>query len=121
MQSYSQKQDILRGGKCLQTPELKILCLSVFYIVCGVVVLAQYGETTGSQGNYVQRVIDFAVCHLAGESSATVDCPSHDNIMDSKVVALNCLSYLMLGCLPISSLIFAFKSSDFNQVAVCCK
>ena len=84
-------------------------------------VLAQYGETTGSHGSHIQRVIDFAVCHLAGESAATVDCPSHDSVSDTKGTVLNCLAYLLLGCLPMSSLIFAFKSSDFNQVAVCCK
>ena len=120
MHSNPQKQEIVRGGKCLKTPELKILCLSLFYIICGVVVLARYSETIGSQGDYIQRVIDFGSCHLAGVS-ASLNCPSHDSITDTKGVALNCLSYFLLGCLPISNLIFAFTSSDLERVVVCCK
>ena len=104
----------------MKTPELKILCLSLFYIICGVIVLAQYGESIGSHGDLIQRVIDFAVCHLAGES-ASLKCPSHDSIADTKGVALSSLSYFLLGCLPVSSLIFAFTSSDLEQVVVCCK
>ena len=115
-----QKQEILRGGKCLKTPELKILCLSLFYIICGVVVLARYGESTGYHGDYIQRVIDFGLCHLVGESES-LDCPPHDSISDTKGFALNCLSFFLLGCLPICSLVFAFTSSDIERVVLCWK
>ena len=104
----------------MKTPELKLLCLSLFYTIWGVVVLAQFGESAGIHDSHIQGVIDFAVCHLGGESGS-LDCPSHDSISDTKGVALDCLSYFLLGCLPVSSLIFAFTSSDLEQVVVCCK
>ena len=104
----------------MKTPELKILSLSLFYIVCGVVVLAQFGESTGSHGDYIQRVIDYGLCHLGGESES-LECPSHASISDTKGVALNCLSFFLFGLLPICSLVFAFTSSDLERVLVCCK
>ena len=99
---------------------MKILCLSLFYIICGVIVLTRFSESTGSHGDRIQSIIDFALCHLGGESGS-LDCPSHDSISDSKGVALTSLSYFLVGCLPVSSLVFAFTSSDLERVIVCCK
>ena len=99
---------------------MKILCLSLLYIVCGVVVLAWFGESTGSHGDYIQRVIEFGLCHLGGESQS-LQCPSHASISGTKRVVLNCLAFFLLGCLPICSLVFAFTSSDLERVLVCCK
>ena len=104
----------------MKTPELKILCLSLFYIICGIIVLTRFGESTGSYGDLIQNVINFALCHLGGESGS-LDCPSHDSLSDTKGVALDCLSYFLFGCLPVSSLIFAFTSSDLERVVVCWK
>lgn len=67
-----------------------------------------------------KRVGEFGLCHLAGES-ASLDCPPHDSKTDTEDVAFNCLSYFLLGCLPIFSFIFAFTSSNFEWVVVCCK
>ena len=102
----------------MKTPELKILCLSLFYIICGVIVLTRFGESTGSHGDHIQKIIDFALCHLAGDSS---NCSSHDSITDTKSAALTSLSYFLVGCLPVSSLVFAFTSSDLEQVMLCWK
>ena len=118
--SNPQKQGLLRGGKCLKTPELKILFLSLYYIICGVIALTRFGESTGYYGDHIQRVTHFALCHLGGEPGSS-DCPSQDSLMHTKEVALTSLSYFLFGCLPVSSLIFAFTSSDLERVAVCCK
>ena len=122
LQSYSnpQKQEILRGGKCLKTPELKLLCLSLFYIIWGAILLAQFGENAAIQDSRIQDSIDFALCHLGGESGS-LDCPSHDSLTDTKGLALDCLSSLLLGCMPVSSLVFALTSSDLERVVECWK
>ena len=122
LQSYSnpQKQEILRGGKCLKTPELKLLCLSLFYIIWGVIILARFGDSVAIQDSRIQDSIDFALCHLGGESGS-LDCPSHDNLSDTKEVALDCLTYALLGCLPVCSLAFALTSSDLERVVECWK
>ena len=122
LQSYPnpQKQEILRGGKCLKTPELKLPCLSLFYIIWGVVILARYGENAAIYDSRIQDSIDFALCHLGGESGS-LDCPSHDGLSDTKGVALDCLSYFLLGFLPVSSLVFALTSSDLERVVECWK
>ena len=122
LQSYSnpQKQEILRGGKCLKTPELKLLCLSLFYIIWGVIILARFGESAAIYDSRIQDSIDFALCHLGGESGS-LDCPSHDSLTDTKGLALDCLSYFLLGCLPVSSLVFALTSSDLERVVECWK
>ena len=122
LQSYPnpQKQEILRGGKCLKTPELKLLCLSLFYIIWGVIILARFGESAAIYDSRIQDSIDFALCHLGGESGS-LDCPSQDSLTDTKGLALDCLSYLLFGCLPVSSLVFALTSSDLERVFKCSK
>ena len=104
----------------MKTPEMKLLCLSLFYIIWGVIILARFGESTAVQDKHIQDVIDFALCHLGGESGA-VNCPSHDSLTDTRGVALNCLAYFLLGLLPISSLIFALTSSDLERLVKCWK
>ena len=99
---------------------MKLLCLSLFYIVWGVIILARFGESTAIQDKHIQAIIDFALCHLGGESGS-LNCPSHDSLTDTTNVALNCLSYFLLGCLPVSSLVFALTSSDLERVVACWK
>ena len=82
--------------------------------------MARFGESIGIHDSHIQGVIDFALCHLGGESGS-LDCPSHDGLSDTKGVALDCLSYFLLGCLPVSSLVFALTSSDLERVVVCWK
>ena len=99
---------------------MKLLCLSLFYIIWGVVILARYGENAAIYDSRIRDSIDFALCHLGGESGS-LDCPSHDSLTDTDSLALDCLSYLLLGCMPVSSLVFALTSSDLERVVECWK
>ena len=99
---------------------MKLLCLSLFYVIWGVIILARFGEIAAIYDSRIQDSIDFALCHLGGESGS-LDCPSHDSLTDTKGLALDCLSSLLLGCMPVSSLVFALTSSDLERVVECWK
>ena len=99
---------------------MKLLCLSLFYIIWGVIILARFGESAAIYDSRIQDSIDFALCHLGGESES-LDCPSHDSLTDTKDLVLDCLSSLLLGCMPVSSLVFALTSSDLERLVECWK
>ena len=82
--------------------------------------MARFGDNAAIHDSRIQDSIDFALCHLGGESGS-LDCPSYDSLTDTQEVALDCLTYALLGCLPLCSLVFALTSSDLERVVECWK
>ena len=109
---------MFRKEGCLNTPEIKILFLSLVYIIAGVFVLARYGESLNSHDEYIARLLSFGSCHLNGNNP---NCPPHDSIVDNTSLALNCITFFLLAFIPVTSLAFALNSSDFKKFTKFCK
>lgn len=111
-------QSLFRKGECLNTPEIKILFTSGVYIVAGVFVLVRYGHSLSVHENFIESQLTYGVCHLFGNDPG---CPSHDNVVDKTTIVLNCITFFILGLIPLTSLTYAVKTSDLKKLARCFK
>ena len=93
--SYSfQNQSLFRRGQCLNTPEIKILFISVVYIIAGVFVLVQYGQSVSKHNVSIDSLLAFGVCQLNGNDPS---CPKHAHIVGKTGIALNIVSFSFWG------------------------
>ena len=82
--------------------------------------MVRFGENAAIPDSRIQNSIDFVLCHLGGR--VRVIGPYITYILsDTKGLPQDCLSYFLLGCLPVSSLAFALTSSDLERVVECWK
>ena len=102
----------------MNAPEIKILFISIVYIIAGVFVLAHYGQSISNRGGYVSSLLAFGVCQLNGNDPS---CPNHEDIIDKPGIALNIVTFFLLGLVPLTSLSFAVKSSDIKRLQTCLK
>ena len=100
----------------MNTPEIKILFISIVYIMAGVFVLVRYGQAISTHLEYVNSLLAFGVCHLNGDDPS---CPDHETVVNKTDIVLNCISLFLLGLLPLTSLTYAVKSSDIKRLRKC--
>ena len=108
-----QNQSLFRKGQCLNAPEIKILFSSVVYITAGVFVLGRYGQSVSTHDTLINSLLSFGVCQLNGNDPS---CPDHEDIVNKTNISLNCITFFILGLIPLTSLSYAVKTSDIKRL-----
>ena len=101
------------------TPEVKILCLSVFYVLVYVFSLTQFSQIIAKGSELGQDLAKFIICNIQGVQSVTEKYQNVENIVDHAGVALEITANFLLGLIPIANIAFAMKSSDFMKLLKC--
>ena len=79
----------------------------------GVFVLVRYGQSLNNQNEQIDLLLSFGLCQLGGNDPS---CPNHDDIVDKVNVVLNCITYFILGLIPLTSMPYAITSSDIEKL-----
>ena len=84
--------------------------------MAGVFVLVQYGQSVSKHDVSIDSLLAFGVCQLNGNDPS---CPKHEHIVGKTGIALNIISFFILGLAPLTSLSYAVKSSDIKKLLKC--
>ena len=106
-------RDKLIGKKSFfSAPELKMIVLSVVFVVLGILVLAILTHNIASQGEYAKNIKDYAKCQLFGDNP---DCKGRR--VDIRIVSatLSALAAIGVGLTPYVNIFFILKKSDLTQ------
>ena len=109
-----QKNTLLRN-KCyiLSTPEIKILILTIYFIIFSILVTTNISLIIKYSNNYYERLYGYFYCQLHGDNSACDKLKEEYKQFDYP--HLTSITILMIGLVTCVNLIFAIKVQDVKE------
>ena len=93
-------------------PELKMIVLSVVFVVLGILVLAILTHTIATQGEYAKNIKAYATCQLFGDNP---NCMGRREDIRIVSATLSALAAIGVGLAPYVNIFFILKKSDLTQ------
>ena len=104
--------------KFFSAPEVKLLILSIFLSIIGVVTIGTYSSVIGDQSAYATRFLQYTNCLLCGnDPKCTMESAS-----DHFRVASNAIGQLAYCLLFAVNIVFTLNASDISKISkvLCC-
>ena len=104
--------------KFFSAPEVKLLILSIFLSIIGVVTIGTYSSVIGDQSAYATRFLQYTNCLLCGnDPKCTMESAS-----DHFRVASNAIGQLAYCLLFAVNIVFTLNASDMSKISkvLCC-
>ena len=104
--------------KFFSAPEVKLLILSIFLSIIGVVTIGTYSSVTGDQSAYATRFLQYTNCLLCGnDPKCTMESASDHFRVASNAIMIGQLAYCLLFAVNI---VFTLNASDLSKISKSC-
>ena len=119
---YLQRRQLFekKKSKCFlisfSVPEVKILILSCYFILFGIMALINYSVSIRDADIIVERLLDYFVCQAYGYSADHTCYAEYDRFRSVLKPEFNSTTYFLVGLLPWLNLLFAIQVSDIKKV-----
>ena len=94
---------------------MKILLLSSFFVIFGIVTLVTLSISIRNSEIIVDRLLNYILCQVKGYTNIDSCVAERDELESHLQPELSSASFLLLGLLPWSNLLFAIQFTDVNQ------
>jgi len=96
-------------------PEVKILILSIYFVAFGIVTLISLSVGIRDSDIIADKLLKYILCQASGY--ANIDsCAAERNELESKLQpGLSSATYILLGLLPWSNLLYAIQFTDVKR------
>ena len=92
-----------------------MLILSCYFIIFGIVTLINLSITIADTNIVLDKLIDYFACQARGYSSSNTCYAEYEELESHLKPELNSTTYLLLGLVPWSNLLFAIHISDIKK------
>ena len=96
-------------------PEVKILILSCYFIIFGIVALINYSISIRDSDIILDKLLDYVACQAYGYSADYTCHAEYDRLRSYLKPELNASTHCLLGLLPWLNLLFAVQVSDIKK------
>ena len=96
-------------------PEVKILILSCYIIIFGIVALINLSISIRDLNIFLDSLLDYFACQARGYSASNTCHEEYEEFEKYLKPELNMVTYLLLGLIPWSNLLFAIQVSDIRK------
>jgi len=97
-------------------PEIKILFLSCYFVVFGVITLINVSIGIRDSDIILDKLFIYFTCQAAGYNGPDTCVKERDDLESYLKPELNAASYILLGLLPWSNLMYAIQAKDVKKV-----
>ena len=98
-------------------PEVKILILSCYFLIFGIVTLINISITNRDSDAVLQTMVEYFICQARGFGADNTCDEEFDKLDSYSKTELNGITYLLLCVVPWSNLLFAIKFSHIKTAA----
>jgi len=95
---------------------VKILILSCYFIIFGIVTLTNLSISIRDADIILDRLLDYFYCQARGYSANNTCYAEYDKLESYLKPDLNSATFILLGFVPWSNLLFAIRVSDIKKV-----
>jgi len=95
-------------------PEVKILILSCYFIIFGIITLVNISITNRDSNAVLHRMLKYFDCQARGSSANNTCSEEYDELDSYSKSELNGITYFLLCFIPWSNLLFAIKFSHIK-------
>ena len=109
---------ISKKKQFFSTPEVKLLVLSVLFVVVGIIILGRFSYILATLAQYAHHLSEYSICQLRGNRQ---DCTAETTISSVSTIS-NILTIAAIAVIPYTNMIFLVGKSDFVKIAhlLCC-
>jgi len=94
---------------------VKILLLSSYFVVFGIITLVTLSISIRDSDIIADSLLNYILCQVRGYTNNS--CEAERDELESHLQSeLSSISFLLLGLLPWSNLLFAVQFTDVNQI-----
>ena len=118
---YPQRRQLFdkKSSKCFlisfSVPEVKILILSCYFILFGIMACINYSVSIRDANIILERLLDYFACQAYGYSADHTCHAEYDRLRLILKPELNNITYFLVGLLPWLNLLFAVQVSDIKK------
>ena len=94
---------------------MKILILSCYVILFGISALINYSISIRDADITLDRLLDYFACQASGYSADHTCSAEYDRLRSYLHPELDTVTYILLGLVPFSNLLFAIQVSDIKK------
>ena len=94
---------------------MKILILSCYVILFGISALINYSISIRDADITLDRLLDYFACQASGYSADHTCSAEYDSLRSYLHPELDTVTYILLGLVPYSNLLFAIQVSDIKK------
>ena len=97
-------------------PELKILFISCYFVIFGVIALVNVSIGIRDSDIILDKLLIYFTCQAAGYSGPDTCSKERGDLESHLKPELNAATYILLGLIPWSNLLFAIQVKDVKKV-----
>ena len=94
---------------------MKIIILSCYVILFGISALINYSISIRDADITLDRLLDYFACQASGYSADHTCSAEYDRLRSYLHPELDTVTYILLGLVPYSNLLFAIQVSDIKK------
>ena len=94
---------------------MKILVLSCYFIIFGILALTNLSISIKNADKILDRLVKYLFCQARGYSSNNTCYEEYDEFESYLKPELDMITFILMGLLPWSNLLFAIQVSDIKK------
>ena len=115
-QIFRKKSSKYLCSVAFNVPEIKILLLSFYFVIYGVIVLVTISISIKTSDIIPDKLFNYFSCQASGYNGSDTCAKERDDLESYLKPELNSATYILLGLIPWTNLLFAIQVKDVKKV-----